>query len=385
MTVALILFSCSLAAVLYLLVGYPLLLRMLPKTPTPVKKCDTHTPSVTVLMAVYNGADYLAEKLTNLLALDYPKHLIELIVVSDGSTDETDLIAESFVAQGIKFFAVPRGGKAAALNAGLEHATGSVVFFCDVRQRIEKNAVRQLAANFADPTVGAVTGELKILNPEGAAGEQADMDLYWRYELWVRAQHSAIWSLFNTTGCLYAMRRELCLPLPKGTIGDDAVLPLAAYLQGFRIVFDPTAVAHDFATKEGTDWKRRMRTLSGMWQVYSIYPRLLFFPHRMWLHFFSHKLGRLLLPWAILGTLVASFFLPASPWKWLVIGVQLGVVFAASLDPLAPDSMPGKRIISLCRTFVVLNYAALLSARVLFVSPLKLWGVTKVDRVASPN
>ena len=209
------------------------------------------------------------------------------------------------------------------------------------------------------------------------------MDLYWRYELWVRALHSAIWSMFNTTGCLYAMRRELCLPLPKGTIGDDAVLPLAAYLRGFRIVFDPAAVAHDFATKEGTDWKRRMRTLSGMWQVYSIYPRLLFFPHRMWLHFLSHKLGRLLLPWAILGTLVAAFFLPGSPWKWLAIGVQLGVVFAAFLDPLVPDSMPGKRLISLCRTFVVLNYAALLSVQVLFVSPLKLWGVTKVDRATS--
>lgn len=379
MDLSVVVFLGSLALAAYFLAGYPLWLRLMPFRPRPVLKDADHAPTVTVLMAVHNGAEFLKAKIENLLTLDYPKERLRIVVVSDGSTDESEAIAGTFAADGVALVALPRGGKAAALNAGMRHATGDVVFFCDVRQRIDPQALRHLAANFGDPLVGAVTGELRILKPDGAVGEQADMDLYWRYELWVRARHSALWSLFNTTGCLYAMRRELCLPLPKYTLGDDAVLPLGAYLRGFRIVFDPAAIAYDYATQSGTDWKRRMRTLSGMWQTYRIYPRLLL-PHRMWLHFFSHKLGRLLLPWTLLAAVVASLFLPESPWKWAILAGEAAFFAAALLDPALPRAFPGKRLASLCRTFLVMNVAAFLSIKVFFVSPLSMWGTTKVDR-----
>lgn len=379
MELSVVVFLGSLALAAYFLAGYPLSLRLLPFRPHPALKDADHIPTVTVLMAVHNGAEFLKAKIENLLTLDYPKDRLRIVVVSDGSTDESEAIARTFAADGVALVVLPRGGKAAALNAGMRHATGDVVFFCDVRQRIDAQALRHLAANFADPQVGAVTGELRILKPDGAVGEQADMDLYWRYELWVRARHSALWSLFNTTGCLYAMRRELCLPLPKYTLGDDAVLPLGAYLRGFRIVFDPAAIAYDYATQSGTDWKRRMRTLSGMWQTYRIYPRLLL-PHRMWLHFFSHKLGRLLLPWTLLAAVVASLFLPQSPWKWAILAGEAAFFAAALLDPALPRAFPGKRLASLCRTFLVMNVAAFLSIKVFFVSPLSMWGTTKVDR-----
>ncbi|MCC6262686.1 MAG: glycosyltransferase family 2 protein [Bryobacterales bacterium] len=379
MELSVLVFLGSVALAGYFLAGYPLWLRVIPFRSHPVLKSADHTPAVTVLLAVHNGQEYLRAKIENLLALDYPKDRLQFVIVSDGSTDESEAIARAFAPRGVELIALPRGGKAAALNAGLRHATGEVIFFCDVRQRIDAEALRQLAANFADPQVGAVTGELRILKPDGAAGEQADMDLYWRYELWVRARHSAIWSLFNTTGCLYAMRRELCRPLPPYTLGDDAVLPLGAYLQGFRIVFDPAAIAYDYATKTGTDWKRRMRTLSGMWQTYRIYPRLLL-PHRMWLHFFSHKLGRLLLPWTLLAAVMASVFLPDSVWKWAILVAEATLFAAAAIDPALPRRFPLKRLTSLCRTFLVMNLAALLSIKVFFVSPLSMWGTTKVDR-----
>lgn len=376
---ALVLFVAGLLCAGYFLLGYPLALRLLAHGRREVRRRSGHLVPVSVLLAVHNGAEFLDAKIRNLLSLDYPAELLQILVISDGSTDETEAIAGRYREQGVELVAVPRGGKAAALNAGLERATGEVIFFCDVRQRIDSQALRHLVANFADPEVGAVTGELRILKPDGAVGEQADMDLYWRYELWVRAKHSAIWSLFNTTGCLYAMRRELCRPLPPGTLGDDAVLPLGAYLQGYRIVFEPEAIAYDYATQSGTDWKRRMRTLSGMWQTYRIYPRLLL-PHRMWIHFFSHKLGRLLLPWCLLMAGISSVFLPESPWKWAILAGEGAFLLAALLDPLVPRFLPGKRLFSLCRTFLVMNLAALLSLRVFFVSPLSMWGTTKVDR-----
>ncbi|MCL4784301.1 MAG: glycosyltransferase family 2 protein [Bryobacterales bacterium] len=381
MELSVLVFLGSLALAAYFLAGYPLWLRFFPYRSCAVGKDAGHTPSVTVLLAVHNGEEFLKAKIENLLTLDYPQDRLRIVVISDGSTDETEAIARSFKARGVDLVTVPRGGKAAALNAGLTRAVGELIFFCDVRQRIDPLALRHLAANFADPRVGAVTGELRILKPDGAVGEQADMDLYWRYELWVRARHSAIWSLFNTTGCLYAMRRGLCRPLPPHTLGDDAVLPLGAYLQGLRIVFDPQAVAYDYATQSGTDWKRRMRTLSGMWQTYRIYPRLLL-PHRMWLHFFAHKLGRLLLPWALLTAVVASLFLPESPWKWAILAGEAAFFTAALLDPALPRAFPLKRVASLCRTFLVMNVAAFLSVKVFFVSPLSMWGTTKVDRAA---
>jgi len=386
MTLSWWIFLAASGAVFYFLLGYPLLLRWMPVRIRGVAKDDRHVPSVTVLMAVHNGEAFLAERLENLLALDYPRELLEIFVLSDGSTDETDAIAQSYAHQGVHLLRLPRGGKAAALNAGMQKAEGEILLFCDVRQRFDSQALRELTANFADPLVGVVTGELRILKPDGAMGEQADMDLYWRYEIWMRRIHSAIWSLFNTTGCIYAMRRNLAQPLPPGTLGDDAALPLLAYRRGYRILFEPNAIAYDYPTKTGGEFRRRMRTMSGAWQVWSRFPALLFPIHRMWLHFFSHKLGRLLLPWVFIVAIVSSFFLPTSPWKWLILSAEAAFFLLAALDATLPKSFPLRRVSSLCRTFLVMNWAALLSMRVFFVSPQAMWAnPTKVDRLTLPG
>lgn len=386
MTIAEWVFLAAFGGALYILFGYPLVLRCIPVRARSVAKDPGFTPSVTVLMAVHDGEAFLEARLENLLALDYPRDRLELFVISDGSTDDTEAIAARYADRGVTLLRVPRGGKAAALNAGMARASGEILLFCDVRQRFDARALRELAANFADPQVGVVTGELRIPQPGGAQGEQADMDLYWRYELWVRGIHSALWSLFNTTGCIYAMRRSLARPLPPGTLGDDAALPLLAYRAGFRIVFEPTAIAYDYPTQTGGEFRRRMRTLSGAWQVWSRFPDLLVPAHRMWLHFVSHKLGRLLLPWLLLVAAIASFFLPASPWKWLILVGEAVLLLVTVVEPLLPARFPLRRMFSLCRTFFVMNAAALLSTRVFFVSPQKMWArPTKVDRVALPD
>src|SRR5262249_4432615 len=155
-----------------------------------------------------NGEQFVKKKLESILALDYPADLREILLISDGSTDATDALVESFRDRGVRLLRVPKAGKASALNAGLSQAKGAILFFTDIRQELDPQALKHLVANFADPSVGAVTGELKLLNP-AKVGEQADMELYWRFELWARNQHSRIDSIFSVTGCIYALRRSL--------------------------------------------------------------------------------------------------------------------------------------------------------------------------------
>lgn len=383
----LIFWSCTLLAA-YFLIGYPLLLRFRPLNPLPVAKDLAYTPRVSILVAVHNGQQFLSAKLDSILALEYPAELMEIWILSDGSTDATESIAANYASRGVHCLPLPRGGKASSLNVGLAHATGEILFFTDVRQPLHPHALRHLVANFADPGVGAVTGELRIgaISSSGQPvhDEQASMDLYWRYELWVRSLHSQRFSLFNTTGCLYAMRRSLASPLRPDTLIDDAELPLQAYRQGFRIVFDPNAIAYDYATAPGAEWRRRMRTLGGMWQVFAWHPELLFKPHPMWLDFVSHKFGRLLLPWLLLATVLASVALPPSLWRTLLLGSEFLLPLLALARPLLTPWPSLARFSGLAQTFLTMNWAALSSLRVFFTDPSRLWlANTPIDQRAA--
>ena len=205
------------AIVAYLLIGYPLLLATYRGHKLPaVRKDPDYRATVTVILAVYNGAAFLAQKLNSILSLEYPRELVQILVISDGSTDETESIAAEYASRGVELLRVPHAGKAAALNAAFEKATGEILFFTDVRQILDEEALRHLVANFADPTVGAVTGEMQLM--AGESGEQQDMGLYWRYEIWARRKQSEIDSLFNTTGCVYALRRCFCAAHPAGHV-----------------------------------------------------------------------------------------------------------------------------------------------------------------------
>jgi len=316
-------------------------------------------------------------KLECLLALDYPRELLQILVVSDGSTDATDEIVESFADRGIRLLKAPRGGKAAALNRALELATGEILFFTDVRQSLEPGSLAQLVANFADPSVGAVTGELRILDPD-RAGQQADMELYWRYELWARRRHSRIDSIFTVTGCIYAMRRSLAKPLRPDTLTDDASLSLQAFFGGCRVVFDPQAVATDYPTAEGGEFRRKLRTLAGLWQLHLRHPRLFTGANRMRFHFLSHKFGRLVLPWAVLLIWGATLALPKSGFRSFLLVDELVLVALALADYLVPKRFPLKRITSPARTFLTMNAAALLAVVFLFASPGRAWKPTRV-------
>lgn len=365
------------AIALYSLIGYPILLRVLRFQPGPaVRKDLSYSPAVTAIMAVYNGAKQIRTKLETLLALDYPKERLNIIVVSDGSTDATESIIKEYANRGVQLIVAPHRGKATALNLAFEQATGELLFFTDVRQPLDPMALRHLAANFADSTVGAVTGELRLL--KGEAGEQADMDLYWRYEIWAREQQSRIDSIFNTTGCIYAMRRALAKPLPPDTLSDDAALPLLAFFQGYRVIFDRAAIAEDYPAVAGTEFRRRFRNLAGLWQTFVRYPLLFSSRNRMRFHFLSHKFSRLALPWALLTMAAGTLLLPQPAIRWPLAAAEALFVLLAAIDGFLPTGFPLKRISSPTRTFLVMNVASLAGFAVFFIEPTKLWRPTKV-------
>ena len=319
----------ALAFCVYTLFGYPLLLAWLARRNACPTKKEFTARRVSIILPVRNGERWIARKLESIEALDYPADFLEILVISDGSADATDRIVEQHTGPDrLRLLHIPRGGKATALNRALAEASGEILFFTDVRQDLSRDSLRNLVACFADPKVGVASGELMIR--EGGTSGEANVGLYWRYEKWIRTRLSSIDSVMGATGCIYAMRRELAKPMPADTLADDMYLPLAAFFGGYRVILDTSAKAFDDPTGLDTEFRRKVRTLAGVYQVARFYPALLGPGNRMWLHFVSHKLARLLLPWAMLAGAVASFlaynttgwrhcpfrllFMPWRPW-----------------------------------------------------------------------
>lgn len=354
--------------ILYVLAGYPLLLTWLASRRSRPVSRHFSACRVSVLLAVHNGERFLAAKLDSLLALNYPPELVEIFVLDDGSTDNTAAIAARYPS--VSLISLPAGGKCAALNAGLTRASGDILFFTDVRQALHADSLRHLVACFHDPKVGCVSGELIIV--EGENLEQAQTGLYWRYEKAIRRAQSALDSVIGATGAIYAQRRSLCRPIPPDILLDDVYQPLNAFFSGYRIVFEPSALAYDHPTELSREFQRKVRTLAGNYQIFKHYPQLFTPSNRMLWHFLSHKFSRLMLPFALLLLLAVSFALP-QPYMGLLLAGQILFYSLAWLDSLLPDSFPGKRITSPIRAFVTLMAATFCSASILFRPARSFW------------
>jgi cellulose synthase/poly-beta-1,6-N-acetylglucosamine synthase-like glycosyltransferase len=309
----------------YTYLGYPLLLAMWARIGTRlVRKADGPSlqqwPHLSIILAARNEGARLPARLDNLLQLNYPGDR-EIIVVSDGSTDHTGDVLRRYQGR-VRIVEVDGGGKPLALNAGVSMASGDILMFADARQSFSRNALVEMVANFADPHVGGVTGEL-VLDSEHGNSDSTIGDgvgLYWTYEKWLRRKESAIWSTLGATGAIYAIRRSLWQPLPAETLLDDVLVPMRVVLAGQRIVFEERAVAYDRTSADAAnETRRKTRTLAGNYQILAQEPRLLI-PgvNPVWLQYMSHKVGRLLVPWALIGAFVSSAVLSRSHWFFMV-------------------------------------------------------------------
>ncbi len=355
-------FWTATVVIAYAYVGYLCWLRLrVIWRPWPVQR-GVITPAVSIVMVVRNEAAVLREKLRNLLALDYPGDRVQLVVVSDGSTDGTEAILHEEAHDPrvhVILNQLPQG-KACGLNDGVSLAGGEVVVFTDARQPIEEGALRLLVENFADPQVGAVSGELMLGNP--ASGETSrGMGLYWRMEKRVRELEAATGSMVGATGALYAVRRELVPEVPAETILDDVFIPMHVVRQGYRVVFDARVRAWDSPDLgSGREFRRKVRTLTGNYQLLRLAPWLVRRENPLRFDFISHKLIRLAVPLALLALFLASAVVPGPFYRiafWLqVVGYGLSLLgwTGWNLGPLS-------RFADAAWTLVVLNAAAVVA------------------------
>jgi poly-beta-1,6-N-acetyl-D-glucosamine synthase len=351
-------FWVAAALVVYTYIGYAawLWVRAL-LFPRPVRR-GSFQPSVSVVMVVRNEERVLREKLKNLLKLDYPADLYDVVVVSDGSTDGTENILRDCDDPRLRVLLNPVSlGKACGLNDGIKMSHGELVMFTDARQKIESGALRVLAENFADPEVGCVSGALMLGDPE--LGEAAEgMGLYWQVEKKMRTLESASGSMVGVTGALYATRRELLTSVPEGMILDDVYVPAQVARQGKRVVLEPGARAWDVADLgAGREFARKVRTLSGNYQLLQLAPWILSSSNPIRFEFISHKLLRLVMPFALAVVFATSAVLPGPVYRVSFLlqvafyGLSLLALLRLKRGLLAKGA-------NAALTFVVLNTAA---------------------------
>jgi biofilm PGA synthesis N-glycosyltransferase PgaC len=310
-----VIFWLSLSFVVYVYLGYPAVLAMLRRIKSrPVKK-HYWEPQVSIVIAAYNERQTIENKLRNCLALDYPKRKLQIIVSLDGPTDGSEFVVWQYAARGVELVhSKEHYGKASALNRAVRRARGEIIIFADVRQTFAESAIRELVANFADQTVGAVSGELLLMSraEDGTEGEaSSDVGLYWRYEKAIRSMESGFHSVPGATGAIYAIRRDLYRDIPEDTLLDDVLIPLQIVLDGKRAVFDPEAKAYDtVACCPLAEYGRKVRTLTGNYQLLVQAPELLSpLKNPIFFQLVSHKLGRLLVPYALIALMVSNAFM----------------------------------------------------------------------------
>jgi len=351
----------SAAVIAYTYFGYPGWLWLRKIWRGKAVRRGAYSPFVSVVMVVRNEERVLERKLENLLALDYPAELIRLVVVSDGSTDGTEAVLRSYASNprvNVVLNQLSRG-KASGLNDAFEFAQGDIVVFTDARQEIEPGALGRLLENLADPQVGCVSGELMLGDPE--KGETSEgLGFYWRVEKRIRELESASGSVVGATGAFYAIRRNLLMPLRPETILDDVYLPMQVARQGFRVVFDSRSRAWDGDLGAAREFARKVRTLSGNYQLLQLAPWLLTSANPIRFEFVSHKLLRLIVPFALAGTLVASAMLRAPVYR-LALALQIAFYGLSGLAIAQVKKGPLARMADAVLTFVVLNTAAVVA------------------------
>jgi cellulose synthase/poly-beta-1,6-N-acetylglucosamine synthase-like glycosyltransferase len=262
---------------------------------------------VSFIIAAYNEEKVMAEKISNALSMDYPKNKIEFIVVSDGSTDETRKIVETFANEGVLSMHNPaRGGKTSALNRGVKFAKHEIIIFSDANSMFRKDAVKKLVRHFNDEQIGGVCGRKTILNNSQRKASKGD-SLFWKYESLLKSAESNLGSVPTADGEIFALRKKLFNPLNENIINDDLAITLDIVSKGKRIVYDQDAITEEEASISiNDDFNVKARMVYGSIQILSIYTHVLN-PLTSWfgLQFFIHKTLRYFM-WILLVLLLIA-------------------------------------------------------------------------------
>lgn len=360
---AVIVFWCAVALLAYTHAGYPLLLWAWARLRERPSRAQPIEPEVSVLVVAYNEAARIEGRIDNLLAQDYPRDRLEIILASDGSTDDTPALAQRYGGPGFRFVDCGRRrGKASALNELIPRARGEIVVLADARQRFAPGAIRELVKHFADPEVGAVSGELVLVGGAGGSAVGEGVGFYWHYEKFIRRNESRVDSTVGATGAIYALRRELFEAIPPDTLLDDVLIPMRIVRRGFRVLFEPAALAYDrVAPTAEAEFARKVRTLAGNFQLFARAPWL-FNPraNRLWLQALSHKACRLLSPFCLAAVLAANLALLEDAFYRITLAGQLALYAAAAAGHLLRNSGRKNRLTGVPYAFCLLNWAVVI-------------------------
>jgi cellulose synthase/poly-beta-1,6-N-acetylglucosamine synthase-like glycosyltransferase len=359
-----IVFWMSVATLFYTYAGYPLLLVIMSGLRPRLVCRAERTPSVSVVITAYNEEQDIAAKLENTLALDYPKESLEIIVASDCSTDRTDEIVREFAAHGVRLYRQPeRFGKTAAQNAAVEQVSGEIIVFSDATTQYQRDVLRTLMPNFADPTVGCVTGRLIYTDStRSSVGHGARS--YWGYESFIRKHESDVCSMIGVCGCLYAVRRVAYVPLYHEAC-SDFVIATKMVEQGLRAVYEPAAICSEETNIQShKELKTRVRiitqTFADLWRNRRMLNPLTsgFFA----LELLSHKVMRYLVPLFLIVILGTSAALATrSIFFTVLLASQIVFYGAAILSALLERSGLHIRLLAIPQYFVLGNLASVIA------------------------
>jgi cellulose synthase/poly-beta-1,6-N-acetylglucosamine synthase-like glycosyltransferase len=323
MTMSKYIFYISILGLLYTYFGYPILLSFLSKFKRKIPVCKKNiTPKISVLISAYNEEGVIAEKLNNVLTLDYPKEKMEIVVISDASTDKTDEIVKEFATQGVQLYRLrKRSGKIAAYRKAFPYLKGEIVVFSDATSHLEKNSVMYLISNFNDPSVGCVGALLKYINPNSVLVGKGESK-YWQYEKKIKEHESSLCSLTSISGTLYAVRKAFYPYTMKEDLADDLIIPLTVKKKGMRTILEPKAVCIELTTSTvKEEMAKRIRiTIQNIRGLINQMDILNPFRYGLYsLLVISHKLLRLLVPVFLLMLFAANSALMMTSRIYLVV------------------------------------------------------------------
>ncbi len=359
-----VLFWGCLALVVYSYIGYLVLVwivsRLFSRQVAPQFESDEELPAVSLLIAAYNEETVIEERIRNALATDYPPSKLEIVIGLDGCSDNTAAIVRRYEDRGVRVLDYPeRRGKATVLNEAMAEVTSPIVLLSDANTEIDSRALRSLVRWFRDAKVGVVCGH--VILRDHLSGRNVD-SLYWKFETILKRCEGQLGALLGANGPIYAIRRDLYVPISPETIVDDFVIPLLIKLRSGRaIIYDREAIAHEETHPDVmAEFHRRARIGAGGFQSIGMLWKLLD-PRQGWIAFtfFSHKLLRWLCPFFLIGLLASNALLLDRPFFQWAFGIQLAFYGVSLLAAFAPHGVRLPRAIRLMTMFTSMNAALL--------------------------
>jgi cellulose synthase/poly-beta-1,6-N-acetylglucosamine synthase-like glycosyltransferase len=327
-------FWFSIAVIIYVYAGFAMLAAIVAKLRNRQVKKKPITPKISLIIPAYNEEASIAGKLENILSLDYPPEVLEIIVASDGSSDATDSIVACYENLGVRLLSYPRRGKIFAMNDAVQQATGEILIFSDATSLLEKQTLRQLVSNFADSEVGGVSGRMVYSRQTERDSSGQGENLYWSYAVWLKQMKSLTGSIVSASGALHAVRRKLYQPPTDTATTDDFAISTAVVEQGYRLVFESEALAYEEpAPAAASEFGRKVRMMNrGLRGV--ILRRRLLNPFRYGFYsvsLISQKLLRRLVPFFLAILFISSFLLSTQALLYFAAFAAQALFYASAI------------------------------------------------------